>query len=69
MTQALASAAITPRAGMTCVRCSSVCATGTTLGVDDEVNFNGIGRLAAPIASRDVKKRWETSLEKLKVAA
>jgi hypothetical protein len=33
------------------------------------VTFRGIGKLAAPIASRDIRKRWETSLERLKAAA
>jgi uncharacterized protein YndB with AHSA1/START domain len=44
-------------------------AVGTSLRVEDDVSFKGLGKLAAPIASRDVKKRWETSLEKLKAAA
>jgi uncharacterized protein YndB with AHSA1/START domain len=44
-------------------------ATGTSLRVDDDVTFKGLGKLAAPIASRDIKKRWETSLEQLKAAA
>ena len=43
--------------------------TGTLLRVDDDVHFKGLGRLAAPIGSRDVKRRWETSLQKLKSAA
>jgi len=42
---------------------------GTHLRVDDQVDFKGLGRLAAPIASRDVRKRWQMSLEKLKAAA
>jgi uncharacterized protein YndB with AHSA1/START domain len=42
---------------------------GTSLRVDDDVSFKGLGKLAAPIASRDIKQRWETSLEKLKAAA
>ncbi len=42
---------------------------GTHLQVDDNVDFKGLGKLAAPIASRDVRKRWKTSLEKLKEAA
>jgi hypothetical protein len=42
---------------------------GTSLRVGDEVSFKGLGKLAAPIASRDVKKRWQTSLEKLKAVA
>jgi uncharacterized protein YndB with AHSA1/START domain len=44
-------------------------ATGTSLRVEDDVHFKGLGVLAAPIASRDIKKRWEQSLEKLKAAA
>src|SRR5688572_22273427 len=47
----------------------SASATGTTLRVEDDVSFKGLGKLAAPIASRDIKKRWETSLERLKAAA
>ena|SRR5687767_4249770 len=43
--------------------------TGTALRVDDDVSFKGIGKLAAPIASRDIKKRWETSLDKLRATA
>ena len=43
--------------------------SGTTLRVDDDVTFKGLGKLAAPIASRDIKKRWESSLERLKAAA
>jgi uncharacterized protein YndB with AHSA1/START domain len=43
--------------------------TGTSLRVDDDVHFKGLGRLAAPIGSRDIKKRWQTSLMKLKSAA
>jgi uncharacterized protein YndB with AHSA1/START domain len=42
--------------------------SGTTLRVEDDVTFKGLGKLAAPIASRDIKKRWETSLERLKAA-
>jgi hypothetical protein len=42
---------------------------GTTLRVEDDVSFKGIGKLAAPIATHDIRKRWETSLERLKVAA
>jgi hypothetical protein len=37
--------------------------------VEDDVSFKGIAKLAAPIASRDIKKRWETSLQKLRAAA
>jgi uncharacterized protein YndB with AHSA1/START domain len=43
--------------------------TGTFLRVEDDVHFKGLGWLAAPIGSRDIKKRWETSLKKLKSAA
>jgi hypothetical protein len=43
--------------------------TGTSLRVEDDVSFKGLGKLAAPIASRDIKKRWETSLEKLRATA
>jgi hypothetical protein len=39
------------------------------LRVDDSVDFKGLGKLAAPIASRDIRKRWETSLQHLKAAA
>ena len=42
---------------------------GTALRVEDDVRFKGLGKLAAPIASRDIRKRWETSLENLKAAA
>jgi uncharacterized protein YndB with AHSA1/START domain len=42
---------------------------GTRFQVDDEVDFKGLGKLAAPIGSRDIRKRWETSLQKLKAAA
>jgi uncharacterized protein YndB with AHSA1/START domain len=41
---------------------------GTLLRVEDNVVFKGLGKLAAPIASRDVRKRWTTSLERLKAA-
>ena len=43
--------------------------TGTSLRVEDDVHFKGVGKLAAPIASRDIKKRWETSLKALKATA
>jgi uncharacterized protein YndB with AHSA1/START domain len=42
---------------------------GTSLRVDDDVSFKGLGKLAAPIASRDIKLRWHSSLEMLKAAA
>ena len=42
---------------------------GTSLRVEDEVSFKGLGKLAAPIASRDIKQRWESSLAKLKATA
>jgi hypothetical protein len=44
-------------------------ARGTSLRVEDDVTFKGVGKLAAPIASRDIKKRWGTSLQRLKAAA
>jgi hypothetical protein len=37
--------------------------------VVDSVDFKGLGKLAAPIASRDIRKRWDASLHKLKDAA
>jgi uncharacterized protein YndB with AHSA1/START domain len=42
---------------------------GTSLRVEDDVSFKGLGKLAAPIASRDTKQRWATSLAQLKAAA
>jgi uncharacterized protein YndB with AHSA1/START domain len=42
---------------------------GTVVRVDDRVDFKGLGKLAAPIASRDIRKRWESSLQHLKAAA
>jgi uncharacterized protein YndB with AHSA1/START domain len=42
---------------------------GTSVRVEDDVTFKGVGRLAAPIASRDIRKRWETSLNKLRATA
>jgi uncharacterized protein YndB with AHSA1/START domain len=42
---------------------------GTSVRVEDDVNFKGLGKLAAPIATRDIKKRWESSLAKLKAVA
>jgi uncharacterized protein YndB with AHSA1/START domain len=41
---------------------------GTLLRVEDNMVFKGLGKLAAPIASRDVRNRWATSLERLKAA-
>jgi uncharacterized protein YndB with AHSA1/START domain len=41
---------------------------GTVLRVEDSIVFKGLGKLAAPIASRDVRNRWASSLEKLKAA-
>ena len=43
--------------------------SGTHLRVEDEVEFKGLGKLAAPIAARDIGKRWDTSLNNLKAAA
>ena len=42
---------------------------GTRVQVEDRVDFKGLGKLAAPIASRDIRKRWEHSLQHLKAAA
>lgn len=42
---------------------------GTRLTVDDEIEFKGMAKLAAPIAVRDVKNRWPRSLERLRGAA
>ena len=42
---------------------------GTLLRMEDNIVFKGLGKLAAPIASRDVRNRWATSLERLKAAA
>jgi carbon monoxide dehydrogenase subunit G len=41
---------------------------GTLVRVVDSVDFKGLGKLAAPIASRDIRKRWDASLHKLKDA-
>jgi uncharacterized protein YndB with AHSA1/START domain len=42
---------------------------GTSLRVDDDVSFKGLGKLATVIATRDIQHRWHTSLEKLKATA
>jgi hypothetical protein len=42
---------------------------GTFVRVDDDVNFKGLGKLAAPLATRDIKHRWQSSLENLKATA
>jgi hypothetical protein len=44
-------------------------ARGTALHVRDDVRFKGLARLAAPIAVRDIKKRWTSSLNALKATA
>ena len=44
-------------------------ALGTSVRVDDEVIFKGLGRLAALLASRDIRKRCTNSLTRLKVTA
>jgi hypothetical protein len=41
---------------------------GTLVRVVDRVDFKGLGKLAAPIASRDIRKRWDASLHRLKDA-
>jgi len=43
-------------------------ADGTLLRLEDNIVFKGLGKVAAPIASRDVRNRWATSLERLKAA-
>ena len=48
---------------------SGTSVVGTSVRVEDDVSFKGLGKLAAPIASRDIKQRWHASLEKLKAAA
>jgi uncharacterized protein YndB with AHSA1/START domain len=42
---------------------------GTFVRVEDDLDFKGFGKLAAPIASRDVRSRWAASLHKLKAVA
>jgi hypothetical protein len=42
---------------------------GTSLRVEDDVSFKGLGKPAAPLAARGIRKRWESSLEQLKAAA
>ena len=41
----------------------------TKLTVEDDVEFKGLGKLAGPLASRDVKSRWHRSLERLRDVA
>lgn len=41
----------------------------TQLSVEDEITFKGLAKLAAPLALRDVKRRWARSLERLRAAA
>lgn len=40
----------------------------TRLTVEDEITFKGLARLAAPLAVRDVKRRWARSLASLRAA-
>ncbi len=42
---------------------------GTRLTIEDEITFKGLAKLAAPLAFRDVKRRWARSLERLRSAA
>src|SRR5262245_42014495 len=42
---------------------------GTLVRVEDDVTFKGVGKLAAPLASREIRKRWEASLNRLRAAA
>jgi hypothetical protein len=39
---------------------------GTSLRMDDDVRFKGLGKLAVAIATPDINHRWHSSLEKLK---
>jgi uncharacterized protein YndB with AHSA1/START domain len=41
----------------------------TQLSIEDEITFKGLAKLAAPLALRDVKRRWARSLERLRAAA
>jgi hypothetical protein len=40
----------------------------TKLTVEDDIDFKGLGKLAGPLATRDVRNRWEKSLERLRNA-
>src|SRR5262245_49948864 len=39
---------------------------GTSVRVEDEVSFKGLGILLAPIMSHDIRKHWGVSLGQLK---
>jgi hypothetical protein len=41
----------------------------TRLSIEDEVTFKGLAKLAAPLAVRDIRRRWQRSLERLREAA
>jgi hypothetical protein len=41
----------------------------TRVSIEDEVTFKGLAKLAAPIAIRDIRRRWRRSLERLRAAA
>lgn len=41
----------------------------TKLTVEDDIEFKGLGKLAGPLAARDVKKRWGSSLKNLRDTA
>jgi carbon monoxide dehydrogenase subunit G len=41
----------------------------TRVTVEDDISFLGLGRLAAPVAARDVRGRWRRSLERLRETA
>jgi hypothetical protein len=41
----------------------------TRVTVEDDISFLGLARLAAPLASRDVRGRWRRSLERLRETA
>jgi hypothetical protein len=42
---------------------------GTRLTVEDEISSLGLAVLAAPLATRDVRARWQPSLERLRESA
>jgi MFS transporter, NNP family, nitrate/nitrite transporter len=42
---------------------------GTRVTVDDEIEFKGLARLAAPLALHDVQQRWARSIDRLAAAS
>jgi uncharacterized protein YndB with AHSA1/START domain len=41
----------------------------TRVSIEDEVTFKGLAKLAAPLALRDIRRRWRRSLQHLREAA